>query len=66
MRLTDIDIKFYYCDKEDNDSIIEGRYSASAGWQQWNQPKDKLAENVELIEKINEVVQEYFNLNEED
>ena len=65
MRLTDIDIKFYYRDKEDDDSIIEGRLSSSAGWQQWGQPKEKLGENVKLIEKLQAVAEEYFNTNEE-
>ena len=64
MKITDIDIKFYYTDKEDDDTIIEGRLSPSASWQQWGQPKEKLGENVELIEKLQAVAEEYFNINE--
>ena len=60
MKLTDVDIKFYYTDKEEDDTIIEGRISQDVGWQQWGQPKEKLGENVELIEKLTEVLGEYF------
>jgi len=62
MKLTDVELKFYYTDKEEDDTLIEGRIGSN-GWQQWGQPKDKLSKNVELLERITEVVGEYLEQN---
>jgi len=56
MRLNNIELKFNYTDNG-QDITIEGSIFTD-GWQQWGQTKEILAENVNLIEAINNTVHE--------
>ena len=61
MKLRFIDLVFNYETNAHTDIKITASIDSNIGWQQWGQPKEELGENVELLEKINEVVQEYFS-----
>ncbi len=47
-------LTFHYANAEGDAFAIEGSLDPRHGWCQWGQPRERLAENVGLIEALNQ------------
>lgn len=60
MQLQDVELKFTYSHPTGKEVIIKGNINDNGYWQQWGASKEELGENIELIEEITTIINQYL------